>query len=144
MKSKPFVGVWLDHREAHLFWADEQANVEAQYVQSEFQETGEPSERSHGNGPNGSQSGGVAHASLEHRRREQLNHYYKDLAKSLREADDIYVFGPGLAKKELAQVLAERVKLADRLRGVESADRMTKPQMAARVREFFGLPREGQ
>lgn len=141
MRDKPFVGVWLDHRMAQLFWADEEADIKVQQVQSEFQEEGEPVD---GIEPAGefAHAGGVQHARLENRRAEQLKHYYKKLDKILRDADRIFLFGPGQAKKELANFLKEDKGLRARIQGVENADKkLTQNQKAARVREFFELPR---
>ena len=141
MKNKPFVGVWMDHREAFLFWADSQADIRIQHVKSEYQETAEPVDRA-GGGPRGVQGPVFVHASVERRRKEQLNHYYKQIVHILHTASEIYVFGPGLAKRELARTVQGHDDLADCLKAVENADHMTQPQMAARVREFFQLPRE--
>ena len=142
MKDKPFVGVWMDHREAYLFWADEAADMQTSRVASEFQETIEPADRACGPGPGG--GGAIPHASVERRRKEQLNHYYKSLARALNSAEHIYVFGPGQAKKEFARSVEERKDMARRLKAIENAGHMTEPQMAARVRGFFGLPKELQ
>ncbi len=141
MDQKPYVGVWLDHRQALLFWAKESAELEEEVIESEYQEEGEPTDSF---GVPNSPGGGVAHASLEHRRHEQLKRYYKKLGRALRAARRIYLFGPGQAKKELASVLEKDKSLRAEIFDVESADKkMTRPQMAARVREKFGLPKQG-
>lgn len=139
MDNRPFVGVWLDHREAFLIQADEQADMQTLRVGSDYQETIEPADRACGPGPGG--GGAVPHASVERRRKEQLNHYYKRLTKALRAAEHIYLFGPGQAKKEFARALQAHKEVAGRIGAVENARQMTQPQMAARVREFFDLPR---
>jgi hypothetical protein len=142
MKDKPFVGVWLDHRMAQLFWADEEADIQVQEVKSEFQEEGEPTDNVEPGAELGHVGGGVQHAKLENRRAEQLKHYYKRLDKILRRAERIYLFGPGQAKKELASFLKEDKGLRARIQGVENADKkLTQNQKAAQVREFFDLPR---
>ena len=143
MRRKPFVGVWLDHREAFLVWADEEQVLDTQRVASDYQETAEPVDRAPCAGA-GSSSAVVPHASLDRRRKEQLGHYYKRLVKPLRSAEQILIFGPGMARKELAHALAEHKDLGGRVRGVESADHMTARQMAAQVRRFFGLPSSTQ
>ena len=140
MKGKPFVGIWLDHREAHLFWADERAEIQIQHVTSGYQEEGEPSDRASSGGL-GLSGVVVPHASLERRRKESVNHYYKQLLKALHRAEQIYLFGPGQAKRELAKVIGQHKDMDGRLSGVESAEAMSESQMAARVREFFEVPR---
>ena len=139
MNSKRLVGVWLDHRQARLFWANGNGITTKQELSSGYQENGEPVDMMERSGAT-AHGGGVAHASLDRRRREQLKHYYKKLDKILRSADQIFLFGPGQAKRELASVLEDDKGLRARLRGVESADKkLTEPQMAARVRDFFDL-----
>jgi hypothetical protein len=48
------------------------------------------------------------------------------------------IFGPGEAKGELKRRLAS-MKLADRVTAVETADKMTDPQIVAKVRTYFGV-----
>ena len=143
MKKKPFVGVWLDHREAFLFWADEEGDIETEYLKSDYQETSEPTERATGFA-GGFAQGAVGpvfpHASVERRHMEQLKKYFKKLAAMLHDANQLYLFGHGMATKEFARFLGTRERLAERLQAVESFDRMTRPQMIARVKQFFRLP----
>ena len=54
----------------------------------------------------------------------------------IRNAESILIFGPGEAKTELKNHL-ERHKLTGRIAGIETADRMTDRQIAAKVRRFF-------
>jgi len=141
VKGKPLVGVWLDHRQAVLFWADEQANTEVQELESGYQEEGEPSD-SKGAPRAAAFGGGVMHANLAARRKEQLKHYYKKLDEILRSAQEIFLFGPGQAKKELATLIEQDKAFRGRLKGIENVDKkMTRRQMMARAREFFALPR---
>ena len=141
MCSKPLVGIWLDHREALLFWTDQEAEMQLQRIVSQYQETAEPVDRARPGG-SGGPTPVLPHANVARRRKEQLNHYYRQLADRLHTAEQIYLFGPGQAKRELAQTLQGHKDISGRLRAVESADRMTQPQMAARVRSFFRIPRE--
>ena len=143
MKDRPFVGVWLDHRGAWLFWANEQAEIQTQRVESEYQEENEPTDLAPGGNPY-TYGAAVTHASVERRRKQQLHHYYKKLDEVLRPARHIFLFGPGQAKRELMRVLEEDKNLRGRVQAVENADKkVTQAQMAARVREFFKLRRAG-
>ena len=65
-----------------------------------------------------------------------LNIYYDAVIASIRGADSILIFGPGEAKRELKTRL-ERKNLGKRIAGVETADRMTDRQIAAKVRGRF-------
>jgi hypothetical protein len=61
--------------------------------------------------------------------------YYDEVISHLRDAEVILVFGPGEAKGELIKRM-ESSKLSGRIAGVETADRMTVPQIAAQVRKY--------
>jgi hypothetical protein len=65
-----------------------------------------------------------------------LDKYYDEVISHLRDAEVILIFGPGEAKGELIKRI-ERDKLSERIAGVETVDKMTVPQIAAKVRKHF-------
>jgi hypothetical protein len=67
---------------------------------------------------------------------QHLNRYYDEVIAAVREADSIHIFGPGEAKLELENRL-ERAGLKNCVATVETADKMTDRQIAARVRELL-------
>lgn len=67
-----------------------------------------------------------------------LNGYYDAVISLLRNADTIWIFGPGEAKIELRKRL-EHQGLGDRMANVETVDKMTNRQIAAKVRQHFPL-----
>ena len=77
---------------------------------------------------------------LEDSRQKQhtahLNIYYDAVIACIRDAEAILVFGPGEAKGELKKRLV-RNKLGGRIVGVETIDKMTDRQIAAKVRKRF-------
>ena len=54
----------------------------------------------------------------------------------IRDAESILLFGPGEAKGELKKRL-EKDNLGERIVGVETADKMTDQQIAAKVKNHF-------
>ncbi|MCW1970401.1 MAG: hypothetical protein KIH69_020005 [Anaerolineae bacterium] len=66
----------------------------------------------------------------------QLNKFYDEVIDALKSSPVIYVCGPGEAKLELVKRLAHH-RLADRVVGVEAADKLTEPQVVAQVHKFF-------
>ena len=64
-----------------------------------------------------------------------LETYNDEVISHLREAEGILIFGPGEAKGELLKRI-ERDKLSGRIAGVETADKMTVPQIATKVRKY--------
>jgi hypothetical protein len=65
-----------------------------------------------------------------------LNMYYDAVIGAVRDAESILIFGPGEAKEELKKRF-EGHRLGERVRGVETVDKMTDRQIAAKVRERF-------
>jgi len=65
-----------------------------------------------------------------------LSGYYDGVVSMLRNADSIWIFGPGEAKVELENQL-KREELGGRIVGIETADKMTDHQIAAKVRDHF-------
>ncbi|MGC1388546.1 MAG: hypothetical protein ACLPX1_10935 [Steroidobacteraceae bacterium] len=68
----------------------------------------------------------------------ELNRYYDSVIAALRNYDSLLLFGPGEAKGELHKRLIKTKRNA-RIDAVETADKMTDPQIAAKVRAHFGL-----
>lgn len=66
----------------------------------------------------------------------QLNTYYDEVIACIRDAESILIFGPGEAKNQLQDRLMEN-NLGDRVLGTETVDKMTDPQVAAKVRQYF-------
>jgi hypothetical protein len=85
-------------------------------------------------------SGGAQEDSPEDQRDRRftghLNRYYDEVIACIRAAGSILIFGPGEAKNELAERL-EKEGLRERVVGIETVDKMTDRQIAARVRERF-------
>ena len=67
-----------------------------------------------------------------------LNGYYDGVISKLRNADTIWIFGPGEAKVELQKRL-EREELGSRIESVETVDQMTDRQIVAKVRLHYQM-----
>ena len=65
-----------------------------------------------------------------------LNKYYDEVIARIRDADSILILGPGEAKIELETRLGKEA-LGGRIVGIETVDKMTDRQVAARVRQRF-------
>jgi len=66
----------------------------------------------------------------------KLHAYYDNVIAVIRDAESILIFGPGEAKGELKKRL-EHAKLGKHIIAIETADKMTDGQIAAKVREYF-------
>ncbi len=121
---KTTVGLWIDHRKAVIVFVGG-AEEEIKLISSK-------EENHHGHS-------GASKPADDIRQREltgHLNSYYEEVISCIRDTESILIFGPGEAKGELKKRL-EKENLGERVVGVEPADKMTDPQVAAQVREHF-------
>jgi hypothetical protein len=123
MYMKRMVGLWVDHKKAVIvFLAGQQEEIKV--ISSNI-------EKHH------RQSGVATPADIRQREAtEHLNVYYDEVVSCIRESESILIFGPGEAKGELKKRL-EKDNLGARIVGIEPADKMTDPQIVAKVRERF-------
>ncbi|MHC5033899.1 MAG: hypothetical protein ACYTFZ_02535 [Planctomycetota bacterium] len=136
---KPYVGIWLDHRQAYLIWVDKDGRTDCRRVQTAYRETEEKGGRVV-SGAAGVYGGLAPHVHLEEKRQREAKRFYDRICKAIRNAEEVFIFGPGQAKRELRRRLEEHKAFDGRVRAVKGAEKMTERQMTARVREFFGLP----
>ncbi|MCK9209991.1 MAG: hypothetical protein M0P61_04045 [Ignavibacteriaceae bacterium] len=65
-----------------------------------------------------------------------LNKYYDEVISFIRDAESILIIGPGEAKVEFKKRL-ESEKQNARVVNLETVDKMTDPQIAAKVRGYY-------
>ena len=126
---KKTVGLWIDHQKAVIVsvtGAEEEINL----IQSDIEEQ-RIEEQGRQNGRSIPSDDIRLRVLTEH-----LNNYYETVISCIRDAESILLFGPGEAKGELKKRL-EKDNLGDRIVGVETADKMTDNQIAAKVKEHF-------
>ena len=68
----------------------------------------------------------------------RLNEYYDKIIAHIRDATEIQIFGPEVAKYELQKRL-ESEGLAEHIVSLEDADKMTDLQIAVKVQKRFPL-----
>jgi len=126
------VGLWIDHKQAYAIWFED-GRVE------EILSHIEPPAHYSGGTQLGGKLNQKADVELRHndRFRLQLNKYYQQVLSVLRNATSIFIMGPGQAKVELQKAIKKNKSMQKRVLKVETADKMTKNQMIARVRRFY-------
>jgi hypothetical protein len=67
----------------------------------------------------------------------ELNGYYDAVIAAIRGYSPVLLFGPGEAKGELHKRLVKK-KLGDAVADVQTTDKLTNPQIIAKVRAYFG------
>jgi hypothetical protein len=128
------VGLWIDHREAIIVAVTDDGE-ETERIMSRVEKQLRRIGDSPLKGPYESQK--VPEDNSRQRTFSgQLGVYYEDIMADIRDAESILIFGPGEAKGELMTLL-EKNNLGGRVTGVETEDKMTDPQIAAKVREHF-------
>ncbi len=135
MKTK--IGLWVDHRKTIIVALTEKGE-EIKEIISEV----EKQLRRSGDSPlNGRPYESLQIPEDNSRQRaftEHLNIYYDAVIMCIRDAESILIFGPGEAKDEL-QKRIEGNNLGNRIVGIETVDKMTDRQIAAKVRQHFAL-----
>jgi hypothetical protein len=125
---KKAAGMWIDHRKAVIVIVSDQGE-ETKQIESDM----EKHVRFSG-GSRSEQGGGEDQQDRQFT--GHLNAYYDEVMARLRDAESILIFGPGEAKGELEKRLASK-GLSGRVVGIETVDKMTDRQIAAKVRQHF-------
>jgi hypothetical protein len=128
------VGLWIDHRKAIVVVVTDKGE-EIGLVISAIERQARRSISSRHMGSYEPQQV-PADDSRQRAFTEHLNIYYDAVIASIRDAESILIFGPGEAKGELKKRL-ERINLGGHIVRVETADKMTDRQIAAKVRRHF-------
>jgi len=132
MKNR--VGLWIDHRKAVVVTitdAGEEMGLTISKVDTQLRRSGDS--------PMKGSYEPLQVPADDSRQRALTAHfktYYDAVIGSLHDAESILIFGPGEAKNELRERLEER-SLGGRVVGVETTDKMTDHQIAAKVRQHF-------
>ncbi len=127
-------GLWIDHRKAIIVAVTERGEETGVIISKVEKQL-----RRSGDSPLKGRYESLEVPADDSRQRTltgHLNIYYDAVIASIREAESILIFGPGEAKGELKKRL-ERNKLGGRIVGIETIDRLTNRQIAAKVRRHF-------
>ena len=124
------VGIWIDHKTAVIVSATAGA-VTTETMKSDV-----------GAHPRYSgQEGAGGEKKYEQRHGEQLGRYYDDIINQLGLPEAVLIFGPGEAKLELKERLSRSKALSGCNVDLETADKLSDPQIVAKVKEHFGIVR---
>ena len=121
-------GIWIDHRSAFVVSIDKGAET-AERVDSGV-------EKRTGFSRGSTSEGSLADDQRDRQFTVHLNNYYDKVISHVRDAESILLMGPGEAKGEFEKRLTSK-GLGGRLVGVETVDKMTDHQIAARVRQHY-------
>jgi len=128
------IGLWIDHREAIIVILTD-GGEEIKHITSDSGKHVRYSGSSHSKAPEGSKDV-TAEDQRDRKFGNTLNKYYDEVIKCIRDAQSIQIFGPGEAKGELVKRITHEGLKANIL-AIETVDKMTDRQIAAKVRARF-------
>ena len=121
------IGVWIDHRKAVIVIISDKGE-EVREISSNMEK--------HVRYSNDASEDGAPEDTRDRQFDNQLNAFYDAVVAVIHDGDSIQIFGPGEAKGELKKHL-ENKGLKQHILAIETADKMTDRQIAAKVRERF-------
>ncbi len=127
-------GIWIDHRKAVIVTvldAGEQVDTISSNVEKHPERAGDSPFK----GPYEAQQV-PADDKRQRALTRHMNAFYDTVIGKIATADAMYIFGPGAAKGELKRRLEHR-QLGSRVSALETADKLTDPQISAKVRQHF-------
>ena len=131
---KRTVGLWIDHRKAVIVAVSEKGE-ETRVIESEVERQPGRFAGVRSTTPYESQQV-PADDSRERKFTGHLHGYYDEVIAAIRDAESILIFGPGEAKDELKKRLHGN-RLDGRIVAMQTVDRMTDREIAAKIREYF-------
>lgn len=132
---KKFIGLWIDHARCHIVLLNEK---EEHIVKIESLVDGNHgSSASHRFSDISNSADAAFEGKIQERRKHQLHRYYQDIIHSIKEADRIFIFGPGEAKTELEKEIKKIKEFQSKILTIESTDKMSDNQIVAKIRQFF-------
>lgn len=124
------VGIWIDHKKAVIVSASGD-RITAETLESDV-------------GPHPRYSGpqdGGGEKKYEDRHGQHLDQYYDEVISQLGQPEAVLIFGPGEAKLQLKERLSRSKAMSERIVGIETTDKLTDPQIVAKVKEHYGIDR---
>jgi hypothetical protein len=134
------VGVWIDHRKAVIV----SASADRTTVKTLESQVGPHSRYSGRAGATmthcGPQDEG-GEKRYEERYGQHLDHYYDEVISHLGQPDALLILGPGEAKLQLKERLSRAKALPECIVDIETTDKLTDPQIVAKVKEHYEIDR---
>jgi galactokinase len=131
---KKEIGLWIDHRKTVIVTIENEVETILE-IRSNIEKHVRLSSGTRSKATNKPQ-GSTAEDVRDRQFGDHLVGYYKGIISFVRRADSIWIFGPGAAKVELENRLKGE-GFGGRIVGIETVDKMTDYQIAAKVRDRY-------
>jgi hypothetical protein len=129
-------GIWIDTSKAIIVTLEGGKDEKISEIDSDV----ENSVYHDKEGNKGTFSGGHhgnSESKFENRKKEQLDFFIKEVLSYVKGADELFVFGPAETKIRLEQKIQDEKIFANKLKAVETADKMTLNEVVAKVKKFY-------
>ncbi len=128
-------GIWIDSDIAYLLKIDKDGKEYFSTIESSV-------EHFHPHGGYGASQkhkpqDAISESKLLERSKHQLKDFFLEIINSLKDIDQLVVFGPAEAKTEFKKELENHPEIGDKLISVNTADSMTLNQTKALIRDFY-------
>ena len=123
MEAKKYLGIWMDHLNAHLIDLNFKKNNHSIVSKFTFYAKEEGCNKSE---------------NIMHNKEQRIYaSYYKEIADEIYKYDNVLLFGPTSAKVEFYIFLNKYLHFKDIKIGIESADKMSDNEKNAFVKNYF-------
>lgn len=129
------VGLWVDHEKAFIV-SIINGNAQMSKMESDVESHIKTLGGSRSKTPYAPQDVSTERK-LEGRRKKHLQSYYKQLISSFKDADQVYIFGPGEARSELEKEMKKSKNISQKITANECCDNLTERQIIAKVKKFY-------
>jgi hypothetical protein len=135
------IGIWIDHKRAVIVSTSaDRATATTKTLESEVGPHARYSGRAGYPTSDGPQDG-RGEKKYEERYGQHLDRYYDEVIAQLGQPEALLIFGPGEAKLQLKERLSRSKALSEHIVRIETTDKLTDPQIVAKVKEHFGIDR---
>ncbi len=126
MKAKKQAGVFIDHSSAHIMKISGNS-INSARIESSF--TAETKQNARGRNEN----------LMHHKEQHEQSGYYNKIAKALSDLDEVLLFGPTDAKRELANLMKADHRYVKIKIELKESDKLSKNQQHAFVKFYFKI-----
>lgn len=136
-------GIWLDQQNAFIVWITNEGDTLLKKISSSV----ESRIRIPGEEAVVARFGNAFIGDEEKKQRRQKNQrekFYRKIIDLIKEADRVFIFGPGRAKQGLGKAIENDNNFNGRIVEIRAADKMSEKGIRSFVAEFYGLSKPRQ
>ena len=129
--------LWIDHGKAIIVRLMNESH-KVIYVESDIEGHFRLKDDSQSINPSNLQ-GNTIESKMDSRYHRHLKIYFQYIIDLLKDAKRLYIFGPGEAKIEFKKMIEKNKLFSNKISDIEAADKLTEPQIVAKVKKYFKI-----